>query len=121
MKKRTDAQKTPPKAVAGKTKSNGPATAQNQTAEIVDCASGSPIEIGDDGDTPNLIMFVPAGTSRTQPLINGAPAPEEIELSVDSTVLDQLQRDLDERWTKNFPPFGDFNHKPGPASFLPRR
>jgi Mu-like prophage I protein len=119
MKKRIDAQKTTQKPAAGK--KNGSSTPQNQTAEIIDCATGYPIEIGDDDEIPNLIMFVPAGTSRIQPMINGAPAPEEIELSVDSSVLETLQRDLEQRWTKNVRPIGDFDHKPGPASFIPKR
>jgi hypothetical protein len=107
--------KSTKKVVAGKK------NAQNQTAEIVDCATGYPIEIGDDGEIPNVIMFVPAGTSRIQPMINGAPAPEEIEISVDSSVLDSLQRDLENRLTKNVRPIADFDHKPGPASFIPKR
>jgi hypothetical protein len=121
MKKRADAQKTTQKPVAGKTKSNGPTSAQNQTAEIIDCASGYPIEIGDDGEIPTSIMFMPAGAQKILPLVNGTPAAEEIELNIDSGVLDQLQRDLDDRWTKNVRPIGDFDHKPGPASFLPKR
>jgi Mu-like prophage I protein len=118
MKTRIDAKKTTQKTAAGNKKGS---STQNQTAEIVDCATGFPLEIGDDGEIPNLIMFVPAGTSRIQPMINGAPAPEEIELSVDSSVLETLQRDLDQRWTKNVRPIGDFDHKPGPAAFLPKR
>ena len=115
--KRTNAQKTTQKT--GQT--NRPAVPQNQKAEVVDCATGFPIEIGEDGEIPTAIMFMPAGNQKILPLINGTPATEEIELNIDSTVLDQLQRDLENRLKKNVRPTGEFDHKPGPASFIPKR
>jgi hypothetical protein len=121
MKKRTDAHKSTQKVVAGSKKSDGSSSTQDQTAENIQCASGYPIEIGDDGEIPGLIMFMPAGQQKILPLINGSPATEEIELSIDSNVLDPLQRDLEQRLTKNVRPIGDFDHKPGPAAFLPKR
>src|SRR5260221_11124527 len=115
-KKRTDAQKSTQKVVSGQKKST-----QDQKTESIQCASGYPIELGEDGEIPGLIMFMPAGQEKILPLVNGAPAAAEIELSIDSGVLDPLQRDLDERLTKNVRPIGDFDHKPGPAAFLPKR
>jgi phage I-like protein len=85
-------------------------------------ASDVAIELGADGEPPNVIAFMPPGKQRIQPLINGKPAETEIEVEVDSTLVAKLQSDLDARLAKAPRPVADFDHvQRGPASFLPKK
>ncbi len=88
------------------------------SSSLAQCA-GYPLSILSD-DPPNAIMFMPAGTQRVQPFINGEPAEEEIEIEVGLELADQLQRDLEARLQENVRPYADFDHRSGPAAFLPR-
>src|SRR5258708_9127336 len=104
-KKRTDAQKSTQKVVPGQKKST-----QDQKTESIQCASGYPIELGEDGEIPGLIMFIPAGQQKILPLVNSAPAATEIELSIDSGVLDPLHRALHQRLAKNIRTISHSHH-----------
>jgi phage I-like protein len=85
-------------------------------------ASAAAIELGTDGEPPNVIMFMPQGKQKIQPLINGKPAESEIEVEIDSALVTKLQSDLDARLAKAPRPVADFDHvQRGPASFLPKK
>jgi hypothetical protein len=88
----------------------GPATLV-QCARVATTASDEP---------PSSIMFLPAGTQRIRPLINGKPSAAEIELNIGHETLSILQRDLSQRLACNVRPHAGFNHRPGAAAFLPQ-
>jgi len=100
----------------------GPPSANGDKAEamLVQCDIGYSIALVDD-EPPSEIMYMPIGRQQINPLINGKPAQEPIEVEVDSSVVDTLQADLDARLAKEPRPYGDFNHESKGASFLPKK
>lgn len=71
------------------------------------------------GETPNKIVYMPKGKWKLQPRVNGVPG--EIEVDVDPSAATILQTSLTKRLTDTVRPFGAFDHKPGPASFIPKQ
>jgi hypothetical protein len=68
---------------------------------------------------PEQIMFMPVGKHTIRPMVNGVQ--KEIEVEISAELVDLLQGDLTSRLNSNVRPHADFDHKPGPAAFLPKR
>lgn len=70
-------------------------------------------------ETPEKIVYLPKGHSKLIPHVNGKP--EEIEVIVDQETASALQVALEQRLSDTVRPYAAFDHKPGPASFLPKQ
>lgn len=66
------------------------------------------------GDAPACIVYMPEGEHFINPSIGGRQ-----KVIVDRSCLDGLQRDLALKLTQNVRPVCYFDHKTGPASFIP--
>jgi uncharacterized protein DUF6582/Mu-like prophage I protein len=99
---------------------DGPPSAPDAKASsiLITAQLTSPIDLVDE-EPPGVIMFAPAGRHRIRPLVNGQP--QEIDVEVDSNAVSILQADLTKRQQGKVRPIGAFDHKPGPASFIPKR
>jgi phage I-like protein len=86
----------------------------------VDCDQAYLITPDKDNEPPGQIMFMPAGKHAIRPMVNGEP--RNIDVEIDSTIATTLQEAL-ERGSSNSKVrmMGDFDHKPGPAAFFPKR
>jgi len=71
-----------------------------------------------EGNTPSTIVYMPKGKWKITPRVNGQP--REIEVDVTSETATLLQEHLDKRLNSSVRPYAQFDHKPGPASFLPK-
>jgi phage I-like protein len=83
--------------------------------ELIVCA-----ELGTalDGQTPSEIVYMPKGRHKIKPNVNGAP--KEIEVDVDAYAVPLLHVALAKRQAEPVRPCGAFDHRPGPASLLPK-
>ncbi len=63
------------------------------------------------------IVYLPEGNHQITATKNGQPA--KLDVSVDSECLAYFAQDLTDRQSQNVRPFAGFDHKPGPASFIP--
>jgi hypothetical protein len=92
-----------------------PPPAYRYTGEVlVECAATVDVT-----EAPAEVVFMPAGQWRIRPRVNGIP--KDVTVQVDENTAATLQRDLDARLAGNVRPHAGFDHKPGPASFLPKR
>jgi hypothetical protein len=72
-----------------------------------------------EGETPAEIVFMPKGEDITiTPMVGGKA--KSVTLKVDASVADVLQADLSKRLADPIRPYAGFDHKAGPASFLPK-
>lgn len=71
-----------------------------------------------DGNAPSQIVFMPKGNWTITPKVNGES--KEVTVTVDEQTATALQSDLEQRLQKPVRPIGGFDHRPGPASFLPK-
>lgn len=72
-----------------------------------------------DGQTPEEIVFMPVGEDiQIRPMVAGKA--KTVALKVDASVAETLQTDLAKRLADPIRPYAGFDHKPGPASFLPK-
>lgn len=91
-------------------------------AKTIHCDVAYPIEVDPaTGELPTEIMYFPVGKHKIHPMVNDKPSKDGIDLDIDASVLDCLQKDLETRLTQKVRPIADFDHRPGPASFLPKR
>jgi len=70
-------------------------------------------------DAPDSIVYLPKGDWEITPTVNGKP--EKISVFVDADSAKVLQQSLDERLRGTVRPHAAFDHRPGPASFLPKQ
>lgn len=70
------------------------------------------------GETPNQIMFFPAGKSTIRANVNGKP--KQISVSVDQKTASVMQASLAELLKEPVEPFIDFDHKAEAAAATPR-
>src|SRR5215469_1564456 len=89
-------------------------------AMLVQCDIGYPIALVDN-EPPSEIMYMPVGRQKISPLVNGKPTQEPIDVEVDASVTETLQRELESRLSREPRPYGDFNHESKSASFLPKK
>jgi Mu-like prophage I protein len=71
-----------------------------------------------EGETPNEIIYMPKGDWNITPMVGGKPKP--VAVKVDENVATTLQADLARRLGQTIRPYASFDHKPGPASFIPK-
>jgi phage I-like protein len=64
------------------------------------------------------IVYLPEGTHTITASVNGKP--KTVTVSVDESVLAAFNEDLGKRHESNVRPFAGFDHREGPASFLPQ-
>lgn len=69
-----------------------------------------------DGEVGSIV-FLPEGKHRITATVNGKA--KQIDVEVDRRVLASFSEDLEKRKESNVRPFAGFDHRPGPASFLP--
>ena len=70
------------------------------------------------GETPDQIMFFPAGTSKIRANVNGKP--KHISVTVDQKTAGVMQASLAELLKEPVEPFIDFNHKGEEAAAHPK-
>lgn len=71
-----------------------------------------------DGQTPESIVYLPKGEWKITPTVNGKAG--SVEVMVDSDAAKVLQESLNTRLKDTVRPHAAFDHKPGPASFIPK-
>ena len=72
-----------------------------------------------EGETPSEIVFMPKGEEISiTPMVSGKA--KSVALKVDSNVAEVLQAALAKRLDDPIRPYAGFDHKAGPASFLPK-
>jgi phage I-like protein len=72
-----------------------------------------------EGETPSEIVFMPKGEEITiTPMVSGKA--KSVALNVNSGVAEVLQAALAKRLDDPIRPYAGFDHKAGPASFLPK-
>jgi phage I-like protein len=71
-----------------------------------------------EGETPAEIIYFPKGDWRIKPMVNGKA--KEVAVKVDANVAALMQRELTNRLSQTVRPYASFDHKPGPASFIPK-
>jgi phage I-like protein len=71
-----------------------------------------------DGQTPDSIVFMPKGEWEITPTVNGKS--EAVNVIVDESTAVRLQESLAARLEDSIRPYAAFDHRPGPASFLPK-
>lgn len=71
-----------------------------------------------EGETPAEIIYFPKGDWRIKPMVNGKA--KEVAVKVDANVAALMQRELTNRLGQTVRPYASFDHKPGPASFIPK-
>jgi len=64
------------------------------------------------------IVYLPEGEHEIHATVNGKPAKRKV--TVDESILAAFANDLQSRQSRNVRPFAGFDHKTGPASFLPK-
>jgi len=64
------------------------------------------------------IVYLPEGTHEIAATVNGKPAKRKV--TVDDRILASFANDLQSRQSRNVRPFAGFDHKAGPASFIPK-
>lgn len=69
------------------------------------------------GSSLGALVYMPEGTHEIHALINGRAGTQRVV--VDKSCLPAFQRDLDQKKSKNVRPVCLFDHKNGPASFIP--
>jgi hypothetical protein len=68
------------------------------------------------GETPDEIVYMPAGDNTIKPKSHG----KEITVKVDASTAETLQADLTKLLDQPIEPYAGFDHNPGPASFVPK-
>jgi hypothetical protein len=64
------------------------------------------------------IVYLPEGTHEIAATVNGKPAKRKV--TIDDRILASFATDLQSRQSRNVRPFAGFDHKAGPASFIPK-
>ena len=64
------------------------------------------------------IVYLPEGEHEIKATVNGKPAKRKVK--VDDSILASFSNDLQARQSRNVRPFAGFDHKAGPASFIPK-
>jgi phage I-like protein len=64
------------------------------------------------------IVYLPEGTHEIAATVNGKAAKRKV--TVDDRILASFATDLQSRQSRNVRPFAGFDHKAGPASFIPK-
>lgn len=64
------------------------------------------------------IVFLPEGNHRISATVGGKP--KTVDVTVDRSILASFADGLAKRQESNVRPFGGFDHREGPASFIPR-
>lgn len=70
------------------------------------------------GDPTDSIVFLPKGEWKINPSVNGKS--DSVEVMVDEDTAKVLQESLETRLKDTIRPHASFDHRPGPASFLPK-
>jgi phage I-like protein len=72
-----------------------------------------------DGEPAESIVYLPKGEWEITPMVNGKA--ESVRINVDADSATILQESLASRQNETVRPHAGFDHRPGPASFLPKQ
>jgi len=70
------------------------------------------------GEAPGKIIYMPRGEWTIHPSVDGQP--KEVTVTVNEQTAAVLQNDFQKRLAAPVRPTGGFDHKPGPAAFIPK-
>lgn len=83
------------------------------SASITQAAFQSDISMSD-----GTIVYLPEGHHSISATVGGKP--KRVEVNIDERIAASFTEDLSKRFESNVRPFAGFDHKQGPASFIPK-